>query len=621
MLLADLPSRPDHPRYIRRLKRIESLLKSRQERLVEEGMILDAGTALVDLWWFCLRFTSFSSWRVTERGHPLRGELWINHPFVFWLLRNFQGFYDEPAGSDFWVSETNPEGRRGWVWAKIHRGGVKSTCLLDSFLWLLAGDDQKTISLVTHQAESIGSGMGKGALAEVENPKLREHFPQFAGLREERKLGFTVDRPPGPRERSLTVASILASPASTHPSVLAFDDAVSDKARNNPAHIAVIGQQISAYVATTPPETPLLVCNAPMDSADPWVTRETQGLFAKVITQSAMSGGDFTPAGQANLHTAAFFAQKRREMANEEMYNTQYELKFVRSAAYALEWAWLKRYSEPPEEIARRSPYINIIIDGAGGTSTDFTVIRVMTWVSHDSWANLDLIREKIGRTAAMQLLLGRDRSDPSTGWIDQYYGKVGIIEKWMEIDPNLVLWFDDHGNQGWRETFKEHCRLRRITFRGKLPEIRRWPEIHVMRRGSEKVARANYTKKWRVRQTEEPYQLGRVWYPWHFGHGSYCGMTGNPDDRDTIEQFADDEFKRVKVDTLPPTDDMLDTEGLIAMPQTQALMRRPPAGQASVVGGVVFPAPTTSNPWGVPAGHGANIGGMLGERTWVSRL
>jgi hypothetical protein len=612
-----LPARPDHPRYAARLKTIEGLLKQRKDRLVEEGMILDRATAEDDLWWFCKRFTSFNCYRVAEVGHPMRGSLWIDHPFVFWACRQYQGVYVEPDGSDFW-----PNGTRGWVWIKFHRLAIKTTLLLASFLWLHARDEAETILLATHKADEVGSGMGRGLLADLQTPLLTDTWEQFRYMQEARKQGYVVDRLPGPREQSLMVASIVASVTSVHPGRYAFDDAVSDKLRDNPDQIAKISKNISAYAALMPPDASVIVCNTPWDEADPWVQREKEGLFAKVVRQGATTGGDFTPPGEANMHTRKYFDLQRKKINDDSLYFPQYELVFYRSAAVLFDWAWIKEYHEEPEELARQSPYINIIVDGAKGTQGgDFTVIRVITWTGHDRWANLDLIRERIGVSKAMQILLGRDKNDPTTRWIEEAYtpGGVGVVERWMKIDPMLTVWFDDHANAGWIDSFAEHIRLRRIKFNGKAPTVRKWPEVH-QTRNSSKEKRAGYTKFWRIRQLEGPYQQGKVAYPAKgFGHGSWNGITDGPDGRDVKVQFQQDEFNRMKLDALPTHDDMLDAESIIALPQTQAHMRRPAQGSGYQLGGMEFPVPTVNNPFGLPGGGHGIMAGKDEGRSWLS--
>jgi hypothetical protein len=590
-----------------RLRTIDGLLAQKKDRLVEEGMVLDRATAEDDFWWFCRRFTSFDRFTCTERGHPFDRKLWIDHPFVFWFCRIYQGFYEEPPG--------------GWVWVKMHRLAFKTTLLLAWFLWIHAKEESETILLVTHNEEKIGSGMGTGLLAEIQTPRLTDTWEQFRFMQQAKKQGYIVDRPAGPREQSLMIASVVSSVASVHPGIYAFDDAVSDKLRDNPVQIAKIAKNISAYAALMPPDAPVIVANTPWDEADPWVQREKEGLFAKVITQSATSGGDFTPAGEANLHTLKHYSAKRKEINDDSIYFPQFELVFYRSASVLFDWAWMTQYHEDPEVIARASPYINIIVDGAKGTKNgDFTVIRVIAWTAHDRWANLDLIRERIGASKAMQILLGRDKSDPTTKWIEDAYtpGGIGVIERWMKIDLHLTVWFDDHANAGWIDSFHEQIRLRRIRFNGRQPTVRKWPELHLG--GKDKGA--SYTKFWRIRQLEMPYQQGKVAYPAKgFGHGSWNGIADGPDGRDVLVQFQQDEFNRMKLDQLPPHDDLLDSESVVAMEKAQAQMRRPAQGRGYLLGGVEHPTPTINNPWGLPGGGTSAIMASMNEKgkTWLS--
>jgi hypothetical protein len=608
----DLPDRPDHPRYAKRYRDIEHLLRQRKDRLVEEGMWMDRFSAEDDFWWFCKRFTSFSTNKIDERGHPLHGELWINHPYTFWLARIYQEVYCEPQG--------------GWVWIKIHRYGIKTTLALAWCLWIHAVDASETIGLWTHQLEKIGSGMGRGALAELQTPRLTDHFPQYRNLREGTKGGYVVDRPAGAREDSLSINSIMAAPESLHPRVFLFDDIITSKIAGNVDQIAKIGRNISDIALLMPPDSPVLCCNTPKDKADPLIVREREGLFARVISQAATLGGDFTPAGEPNLHTRKYFEQRRKETNDDSKYFMEFELEFRERAATLFAWSWIREYHERPEDLAKAAPYINIIVDGAKGSEkSDFSVIRVFTWTAHDAWATLDLIRERVGSSKIMQILLGRDKSDPTTDWIEEWYAPkgVGVVEKWMQIDPELTIWFDEHGNQGWLQTFLDHVRLRSIRFAGgRMPKVRKWPEIHKTR-NSTKDARAGYTKAWKIQELETPYQAGRVAYPARgFGHGSYNGLAGGRDPRDVLQQFREDEFERMALGEKLPYDDMLDTEAVINLPQAQIHMRRPAKGQGYQLGGVEFPAPTVDNPWGLPGGGNASmIGANMAGKTWVSLL
>src|SRR4051794_32977184 len=139
-------------------------------------MLMDRATADDDFHYFCRRFTSFQTYKIAERGHPLNGELWINHPYSFEMCRYYQQFLVEPED--------------GWVWIKVHRLGLKTTLALALCLWVHSIDDTKggyhrnlglsrTIGLWTHKQDEIGTGMGRGILAEIQTDRLRDHYPQF----------------------------------------------------------------------------------------------------------------------------------------------------------------------------------------------------------------------------------------------------------------------------------------------------------------------------------------------------------------------------------------------------------------------------------------------------------
>lgn len=594
-------------------------------------MWLDRFTADDDFWYFCKRFTSYSTYKISERGHPMDGGLWIDHPYTFWLCRLYQELIVEP--------------QEGWTWIKIHRLGLKTTTALALCLWVHsidreAGDYprwlglEQTIGLWTHKVEKIGTGMGRGALAMLQTSRLRDHYPQFRELQEGTKQGYTVGRPSGAREQSLTIESILTSPESLHPGIYLLDDIITGRLRNNMDQIARIRKNISDIVSLMPPDAPVIVFNTPKDKADPLMERERDGLFSRVITQAATLGGDFTPAGQPNLHTARHYKEKRRLQADDSVYFAEFELEFRERVGTLFSWSWMREYDQRPEEIAAASPYINIIIDGAGGTKgSDFTVIRVITWTAHNAWANLDLIRERIGSSKTMQILLGRDRDDPTTEWIERPVmdswrpycpGGVGLVERWLLYDPHLTLWFDDHGNANWRETFLDQCRLRRINFGGKMPTVRAWPEIHMTRdtANDKKQKRSGFTKYAKIRALEPAYQQGRAAYPRAgFGHGSFNGLAGF-DKRDTLEQFRYDEFERLTLGEQLAFDDLLDTESLLVLPQAYLQMRRPAEGSSYEFGGRSFAACTVDSPWGLPGGPNyGTINTVNNGRTWVSIL
>jgi hypothetical protein len=602
MNFRDLPSAPDDPRYLARLRAINSLLRNKKDRLVEQGMLMDRATAEDDLWWFCKRMTSFESYRVSERGHPMEGELWIDHPFAFWLCRQIQEFYAEPLD--------------GWTWIKCHRFSLKTTIALAAVRWRHALNESRTVGLWTAKQEDLGDNMGRGLLEEIKHARLQAYWPQFRNLPEAKKTGYVLDRPAGPREQSLTVSSILTALVSAHPDDYLLDDVVSDRLRGNIEQIARVGNNISALAAMMPPDAPVLVLNTPQDEADPLIVREKQGLFAKVVYQSATEGGNFTPAGKPNLHTRKYFAHQRRQIKNDPMYYAQFELRFVKGAGTLFDWSWMPEYHETAEKLAEMSPYVNIIIDGAKGTKgSDFAIIRVVTWTGHEQWATLDLIRERVGQSKIFQILLGRDKTDGTSGWIDSFYLKdgIGLVEKWMRIDKNLTLWFDGQGNSGWAENFREMARIRGVQFPGgKMPTVREWPEIH---RGK------GETKKWKIGMLEGFYQRGCAAYPLRgFGHGSVNGLAGAADLRDTKQQFREDEFDRMQLSVDLPFDDMLDTESNLVMEKVLKLMRRPKKGGGYTLNGKEYPVATIANPWGLPGGaRPVPSSGFEGGKSWVS--
>lgn len=568
---------------------------------MEEGMLIDRATAEDDLWWFCKRFTPFLDYLIDEPRHALHGQPWIDHPFLFWLCRQFQEQYVEPPD--------------GWVWFKLHRKSFKTTILLDSFLWLLARDPLDTIGLWTHKADDIGSGMGRGLLAQLQTDRLRDHWPQFRNLQEGTKQGFTVDRPAGPRDQSVTILSISTSTVSLHPKRFALDDVENDQTRDNPSMIMKVSGNISKIALMQHPGSTFTICNTPWDESGPLMTRERDGGFAKVIRQAATAGGDFTPAGEINLHTKEFFKKVRKDTNNDALYFPQMEFEFKKGRSSLFDRSWLVEYEEQPEDIARASPFISIIVDGAKGTAkSDFAVIRVVTWIAHDRWANLDFIRERIGVSAIMQILLGRDKGDATSEWIERFYCPrgVGLVERWMQIDKDLVIWFDDQGNADWKGTFLEHIRLRSIRFSGgRVPTAKVWPQVHRSRES---------TKISLIQDMESHYQQGHSAYPRRgFGHGSYRGLVGE-DRRDTYVQFLEDEYDRMKLGVLPPHDDGLDSEAQLGLAKTRDLMRRPRKGGGYHLGGVEYPAATVGNPFGLPGG-GAIMGANMAStgKTWLS--
>jgi hypothetical protein len=324
-----------------------------------------------------------------------------------------------------------------------------------------------------------------------------------------------------------------------------------------------------------------------------------------------MEGGDFVPSGTPNLHTKAFFERVRRDTKDDALFYRQMEFRFDNDQSLQFDKSWLVDYDKPPEEIAKASPYIHIVVDGAKGTKhSDFAVIRIITWIAHDRWANLDLIRERVGVSAIMQILLGRDETDATSGWIERLYCPrgVGLVEKWMKIDPKLTVWFDDQGNTDWAGIFREMIRLRGVRFTGgRIPDVKAWPTVHRSRES---------TKLSLIEDLDSHYQQGHAAYPRKFGHGSFKGLLGE-DRRDTRQQFEEDEYLRKRLGDLPPHDDMLDTEAQLGLKKFQEAMRRPRKG-ISLFGGVEAPVPTTRNPWGIPGGEIPLETGMEG-RTWLS--
>jgi hypothetical protein len=533
MSLVGLPTSPDHPLYAEMLADIESVGATDPQR----AMLLMAAACEEDFWLFCKMMTSLGSFRNGDRGHPLRGQLWLHHPWLFERFREIQYVLEERVHS---------------YWFRWFRASLKTTGILKcGSLWLLARDRNERIGAFTHKLEQVGESMGDDMLGEIrKNPRLADHWPQFRKLEEASTTRITLDRPPGPKEPSFSLHPILGSATSGHFTFIFVDDAVTDKIIESVAETKKVDRQLDRLFPLRADDTPIVYLGTIWGENDPMLARERAGRFFFISTQPAQ-----LPDGTWQLRSERFFLEQKRGMGSFE-WNAQYLLKIVPRGDRYFEDGWKTYYTTTPQVCANDHKRIHMIVDTGGGEKhSDFDVVRVIG-IAHDRRRyNLDLWRERVGIAKMCDLLFGEENNVRTT-WLRHPLdtGDKGLVGYWRRFDPLLVLWVEQFGENLVYQTLKMEIQRRgvSVTLR-KLPAIKR-------------------KKPTRIRALQIPYRDGKILYPNQgFGHHS------KEDKRDTADQFWQEEYSLWTLDEDQVlNDDLLDTDAWHSQPETISLMAYP---------------------------------------------
>lgn len=543
-----LPNRPDSPKY----REILAMIEAERERDPIKAMIWFRAVAESDFWFWQRHVMPFGTLRIQDKYHKKKGQLVIDQPWMFDRMREVQ--------EDFVSGRSNVL----YMW---FRGSYKSTTIIKGgALWFLANDPSETVAVFTHKVEQTGENMGNWYVGQIRNNQtLLAHWPQF---RKPRKLSDTliiVDRPEGAHEPSLSIHPILGSAAGGHFTKILVDDAVTEKIAYSVEDCKRVENALSFIQPLRRDNTQYFYVGTPYTDMDPVWRRAAKGagpdrFFRRISRHPAILAGN-----DPQLFSLRYFRDAMRDM-DDFAAQSQYMLRMVPKggAYFKREWiaykdgrdVWRGRMRGTPEANARGCR-IHVIVDMAGGetaTGLDYSVARVYGFTYDRRRLVLDLWREKIGLTDMADLLFGvlpGDELLPENAWKPQ----GGLVRRWQRVDPDLTIWVEEIGASGHAETFRrEMSHRKRMSPRSAVSCMVR--ELKSQRKKESRIAKLQPT-----------YRNGLILYPEDgFGHGSFTAE----DERDTFEQFLEDELKgwTLSGDTL--NDDMLDTEAWPEQPESK---------------------------------------------------
>lgn len=538
-----LPPRPDHPEYRDLLAQIEQ----EKKRDPIKAMAWFAAVAESDFWFFQKYVMPFGELKVRDRHHKRYGKKVIDDPLFFDWMREVQDNFDQKR-SDV-----------AYMWA---RGFYKTTTItIGGTIWILTKNHASacdcghcpapdTIAIFTHKVTQVGEAISNSLVSQVKrNKTLSDHWPQF---RHPRKavdtIGVILDRKEGPKEPSVSVHPISASAASGHYTWIFVDDAVTEETARSPDECKKIDDQISFIQPLRTDDTAFVYVFTPYGDNDPmWKRVKKGGFFSRVSRKPAILSG-----GQPQLFSLQYFREIRRKM-RDDFFESQYMLRIVPRGGAYFRKEWVRRYRSTPTKAAANCR-IHILVDMAEGKlNSDYTVVRVYARTADKRWRALDLWREKMGLTDVADLLFGvmpGDEKLPGNEWKPG----GGLVRFWLKVDPELDVSVEEIGSSGHAETFR-----REIAHRRRMDKTAPTCTIRSIR--------SQRKKENRIAKLQPEYRNGAFEYPPEevgFGHGSY---TTN-DERDTLEQFLDDEYGVWTLAGETVNDDMLDTEAWCVQPE-----------------------------------------------------
>lgn len=541
------PSRPDHHSYAE----ILALIEEEKKRDSIRAMAWFAAVAESDFWFWQKHVMSLGGLKIQDKHHKRKGSLVVDEPWFFDRMREVQDDFDN-GRSDIlyqWFRgsfKTTAIVKGGSIWflAKNHAGDCKCNACPQS----------DTIAIFTHKVDQVGESMGGDLLNEIENNAvLRAHWPQFRNLKKASATLIIVDRKEGPKEPSISIHPILGSAASGHYTKIFVDDAVTDRIARSPEDCKKVGEQLSYLQPLGRDDTQYYFVSTPYGEMDPVYKKSvTKGFFSRVSRQPAILKGNIP-----QLFSLKFFQEKQRKM-EDWIFQSQYMLRLIPKGDVYFREPWLRRYPGRPQDAARGCR-IRIIVDMAGGgEGADFTIVRVLAFTHEKKRRNLDLWRERIGLTDASDLLFGvmpGDEDLPENWWKP----RGGLVRQWQRLDKQVEVWVEELGSSGYAETFRREMKHRKKHDAGAAS-------------CSVFELRSKTKKEFRIAKLQPAYRNGVVEYPQDgFGHGSFT----TEDERDTLDQFIQDEFRLWTLAGETENDDMLDTE---AWPEQPEIMMSYPA-------------------------------------------
>lgn len=531
-----LPDSPDSREYRKILAFIDELKKKEPKK----SMAWFAALAESDFWFWQWQVMSTGKLLIDDPGHKSLGKPWVMEPWFFDRMREVQDDFDSGRTDVLyqWF-------RYSFKSTAIQKGGA---------LNFLAKDRTDTIAIFTHKLDQVGEAFGNDLLTEIEmNAVLRAHWPQFRNLQEKSSTRITVDRPPGIREPSISLHGILGSAASGHFRKIFVDDAVTDKAAASQVVMAAVDDQISLLAPLQSANTQRFWIGTPWNEEDPIEKRRKKGTFFLKVSRHAG-----IVDGVAQFRSMRMFNNWRRTM-REDHFSSQILLKIVPPGMVYFRTEWLRRYNLTPEQAARGCR-IHVKIDPAEGKKQgkrkgDLLIIEVEAFTYDRRRRSLDLWRERVGIAEAMDMLFGPlpgEEDQPENVWKVREIGKRGLVGKWKLYDPDLTVWVENVGASGFDQTIKREMRQRLIHDKNS-------PTCTV------RELRSNVQKEQRIAASQPDYRNGIMEFPaTGYGHGSYT----TDDQRDTLEQFVQDEYKQWTLSGEILNDDMLDLKAWPSQPQ-----------------------------------------------------
>ena len=483
----------------------------------------------------------------------MHGQLWVDHPVVFGMCREIQQVIEEERDDYFF----------NWF-----RFAFKTLLITqDSTLWELTRDPSLTNAIITHKTDQVGMQIYAGIRTEAtENLDLQLHWPKTFAPADQLPLStttaFTLLRPPGPREPTVSIHPLDNLPAGGHYRRIKVDDPVVAKSVDTPGAISRTLRQMRRIGPLAQDDTLTTWIGTIWSPNDPY----------NVLLRAA-SDEDRLFTGRS-LRTAYFHPEDIEWTANSDPDKDGW-VPFLRSRVFLKKWerklgpydfaaqmmqttiakteqgfdrAWVCYYQNQTREEAKNKEIV-LMVDAAGGDETkdgdDFWVFRVYGLGSDQNLYALDLWRENLSLDEALTLTFA-------------------LVKFWKP----KVTYTEDYG-----QTMLIPSILREQEAKGYRFPLDRFPPI-------------KRPKEARISLLQPEYRAGRFWYPTDgFGHGSgpryvdaMVRAAGERvekmrdrvrDSRDTMVQFFDDELSRwVPRKKSIPNDDCLDLEAWTVQPE-----------------------------------------------------
>lgn len=470
-----------------------------------------------DYWFFCRYATSLREFKIKDRAHPMNGKLWIDHPWLFERCRDIQRAWEANESGVF------------WNWARYHLKTELVNCKHN--MWVILKDPQATIAMLTYKVEKTGDSMFRGIRDEFEkNATIQEHWPDVItpqAMRGWTNESLVVERRVGPKEPSIAIHSLKAMPTSLHVDVLKIDDAVVRESIQTAEAIRITTRAMSQVTFIGKDDSVTWWIGTIWDQQDSYMESIEQNRFNRRDWWTPY-GKDGADEGDPVLRSEGFLKKWKKESSPYDWSCQMIGSPIAKNkAGFKAEWMMFYR-NDPNTE--REGKNVYIFVDNAKGRSeSDYTVIYVQGTGDDQMRYSLDMWREKYNSDETLELLFN-------------------LVRLWR---PECVFMEEfaasDHVGSCRREQEYKKFRFNVQA----LPAIKR-------------------PKEKRIEKLLEAQKRGEIYWPaGGFGHTS----KSTPDNRDTFEQFRQDEYRLwspIKNSVL--FDDMLDTVAWSVQPEVNML-------------------------------------------------